>query len=102
MPAVGIANRDYCGADSRTRLAYKPFDIHGALAQSEAYRLHATAERLTVELKDCIDRIVAAAKAAQNEVRERMAAAVKSAVALIMEEHQDWQMLVRPHHLPLA
>ena len=76
--------------------------LHGALAQSEAYRLHATAERLTVELKDCIDRIVVAAKAARDEVRERMAAAIESAVALIMEEHQDWQMLVRPHHLPLA
>lgn len=76
--------------------------LHGALAQSEAYRLHATAERLKVELQDSIDRILAAAQAPYAEVRERMAAAVESAVALIMEEHQDWQMLVRPHHLPLA
>ena len=25
-----------------------------------------------------------------------------SAIALILEEHQDWQMLVRPHILPLG
>ena len=24
------------------------------------------------------------------------------AIELILEEHQDWHMLVRPHHLPLA
>jgi hypothetical protein len=34
------------------------------------------------------------------------AAAVKAsileAIELILEEHQDWHMLVRPHHLPLA
>jgi hypothetical protein len=76
--------------------------LHGALAQSEAYRLNATAERLTVELQDSIDRIITASKAPSAEARERMTAAVESAVALIMEEHQDWQMLVRPHHLPLA
>jgi hypothetical protein len=29
-------------------------------------------------------------------------AAIEDALALILEEHQDWQMLVRPHHLPLA
>ena len=23
-------------------------------------------------------------------------------IELILEEHQDWHMLVRPHHLPLA
>jgi hypothetical protein len=28
--------------------------------------------------------------------------ALEAAVALILEDHQDWQMLVRPHHLPLA
>jgi hypothetical protein len=76
--------------------------LHGALAQSEAYRLHATAERLTVELQDSINRIAAASQAPLEEVRDRMAPAVESAVGLILEEHQDWQMLVRPHHLPLA
>jgi len=27
---------------------------------------------------------------------------IESAIALILEEHQDWQMLVRPHLLPLG
>jgi microcompartment protein CcmL/EutN len=29
-------------------------------------------------------------------------AAVEAAIALILEEHQDWHLLVRPHNLPLA
>ena len=29
-------------------------------------------------------------------------AAIEGAIALILEEHQDWNLLVRPHHLPLA
>jgi hypothetical protein len=28
--------------------------------------------------------------------------AIDAALELILEEHQDWQMLVRPHHLPLG
>jgi len=27
---------------------------------------------------------------------------IQEALELILEEHQDWHMLVRPHHLPLA
>jgi hypothetical protein len=27
---------------------------------------------------------------------------IEAALALILQEHQDWHMLVRPHHLPLA
>jgi hypothetical protein len=27
---------------------------------------------------------------------------IEGAIALILKEHQDWQMLVRPHHLPLG
>lgn len=27
---------------------------------------------------------------------------IEAALALILEEHQDWHMLVRPHHLPPA
>ena len=27
---------------------------------------------------------------------------IEGALALILEEHQDWNLLVRPHHLPLA
>ena len=28
--------------------------------------------------------------------------AIEAAIALILEEHQDWHLLVRPHNLPLA
>jgi hypothetical protein len=70
--------------------------LHGALAQSEAYRLEATSRRLAAELASAIDSIRAAGDALAIK------AAIESALATILEEHQDWQMLVRPHHLPLA
>ena len=77
--------------------------LHGALAQSEAYRLEAASERLAMELGRIIEPVKASlgaddplAKA--GVVRE----AVMSAVSLILDEHQDWHMLVRPHHLPLG
>jgi hypothetical protein len=77
--------------------------LHGALAQSEAYRLGATSERLVVELQGAIDDIRAAlAEPAETTRIELLKAAVQAAIALILEEHQDWHMLVRPHHLPLA
>ena len=77
--------------------------LHGALAQSEAYRLNTTSERLVAELKGAIDRIRAAigAAGASGEVGE-VKASIEAAIALILEEHQDWNLLVRPHHLPLA
>jgi hypothetical protein len=70
--------------------------LHGALAQSEAYRLGTTSERLVDELQGAIDKIRAAGDAAT------LKASIEAAVALILEEHQDWHMLVRPHHLPLG
>jgi hypothetical protein len=75
--------------------------LHGALAQSEAYRLSTTSERLVEDLKTTIERIAASlvqptAQAAAVKV------AIGDAIALILEEHEDWQMLVRPHRLPLA
>jgi hypothetical protein len=85
--------------------------LHGALAQSEAYRLSVTSERLVRELQLSVERIrqaLAEAGATAHSLGARVshAAAVKAsiedALALILEEHQDWQMLVRPHHLPLA
>ena len=77
--------------------------LHGALAQSEAYRLGATSERLAVELQVAIGRIRAALEiqdpaAGAEAIRE----SIQAAIELILEEHQDWHMLVRPHHLPLA
>jgi hypothetical protein len=77
--------------------------LHGALAQSEAYRLSATAERLVSELKSAIDRIQAALQSASGAARiAAIKATIRDSLGLILEEHQDWQMLVRPHHLPLA
>jgi hypothetical protein len=77
--------------------------LHGALAQSEAYRLHATSQRLVGELQGAIDTIRAAvANSTQGQSTTELKASVEAAIALILEEHQDWHMLVRPHHLPLA
>jgi hypothetical protein len=77
--------------------------LHGALAQSEAYRLGATSERLVAELQEAIDQIRAARSQPIEQVRlESLKSSVEAAIALILEEHQDWHMLVRPHHLPLA
>jgi hypothetical protein len=77
--------------------------LHGALAQSEAYRLGATSERLAIELQRAMKSIQSALDPLDPL---RGAAAIKdstqAAIELILEEHQDWHMLVRPHHLPLA
>jgi len=77
--------------------------LHGALAQSEAYRLGTTSERLSRELGNAIEHIQNAQKqvAASGEVA-LLKASIEGALALILEEHQDWNLLVRPHHLPLA
>jgi hypothetical protein len=72
--------------------------LHGALAQSEAYRLGATSERLVVDLQGAIDRVQSAGRADRTVLK----ASIEAAIALILEEHQDWHMLVRPHQLPLA
>jgi hypothetical protein len=77
--------------------------LHGALAQSEAYRLGATSERLVRELQGAIDDIRTALAQCSDETGvAALKASVEAAISLILEEHQDWQMLVRPHHLPLA
>ncbi len=78
--------------------------LHGALAQSEAYRLGATSERLAVDLQGAVERIESALAGDSGPMKDHSAlkAAVEAAIALILEEHQDWHMLVRPHQLPLA
>jgi hypothetical protein len=77
--------------------------LHGALAQSEAYRLGTTSERLVAELQGAIDRIRAAlSEAGSASDVTALKAAIEAAIALILEEHQDWHLLVRPHNLPLA
>jgi len=77
--------------------------LHGALAQSEAYRLGATSERLVGELQGAIDRIRSTILADGSTADvAALKASIEAAVALILEEHQDWHLLVRPHALPLA
>lgn len=77
--------------------------LHGALAQSEAYRLEATSLRLVAELEQAIVQIRQTAQAPDLPARaEALRAAVRNAVAMILDEHKDWHMLVRPHHLPLG
>ncbi len=77
--------------------------LHGALAQSEAYRLETTSERLVVDLQGAIGRIRAAMARSDAALdATSLKAAIEAAIALILEEHQDWHLLVRPHNLPLA
>jgi hypothetical protein len=73
-----------------------------ALGASETYRVGATSERLVVELGGAIARIRAALE--QPGLGSDFAparAAIKAAMALLLEEHQNWHLLVRPHDLPL-
>jgi hypothetical protein len=83
--------------------------LHGALAQSESYRIEVTSERLVDDLQDAIIRIQLALDVANRAsppdllaVAEPIKESIESAISLILEEHQDWQMLVRPHFLPLG
>jgi hypothetical protein len=74
--------------------------LHGALAQSESYRLGTTSERLEAELHQAIAVIHATRQ--ESPQPGPIKDSIQAAIELILEEHQDWHMLVRPHHLPLA
>jgi hypothetical protein len=77
--------------------------LHGALAQSESYRLGTTSERLAAELQQAIGAIrLAGGPPDISPQPEPIKDSIQAAIELILEEHQDWHMLVRPHHLPLA
>lgn len=77
--------------------------LHGALAQSEAHRLAAASARLGRELADLIERIAIAWRAADSaERRSDLKRLIETSLVLILEEHRDWNLLVRPHRLPLA
>jgi hypothetical protein len=77
--------------------------LHGALAQSEAYRLESASVRVARELQKSVDEIREAANLEAGSARAaRLRTAVGAALTLILQEHQDWYMLVRPHHLPLG
>lgn len=73
--------------------------LHGALAQTESYRLAATSRRMSSELGKTIASITLHhAQGDSGKVRDAIAAGL----TLILDEHRDWHMLVRPHHLPLG
>lgn len=62
-----------------------------------------SAERLEFELGAHLSSIDAAL--AQTSLAERVAAlraAVKATLPTLLDEHEDWLRLVRPHHLPLG
>ncbi len=77
--------------------------LHGALAQSESYRLGTTSERLVAKLEGAIDRVRATtdASAGSGEVAA-LKVSIREAITLILEEHKDWYLLVQPHSLKLA
>jgi hypothetical protein len=76
--------------------------LHGAMAQAETYRLAATSERLARDLGDSIARIQHSMATLSGDPLTAVKGSIEGALALILEEHQDWNLLVRPHHLPLA
>jgi hypothetical protein len=77
--------------------------LHGALAQSEAYRLESASERVALELGRVSADIMGSVNAEPSAARaENLKATLRDAIGLILQEHQDWYMLVRPHHLPLG
>lgn len=76
--------------------------LHGALAQSEAYRLESESGRVAVELHAAADRILANSQNESASALKELQSEVCDAVGVILQEHQDWYMLVRPHQLPLA
>ncbi len=73
--------------------------LHGALAQTESYRLAASSRRLAGDLEKTMA-LVADCLARGDVVQVRRA--IEGGLVLILDEHRDWHMLVRPHHLPLG
>lgn len=73
--------------------------LHGALAQTEAYRQAAISRRLSVELGNTMAMIASHCPALEQD---KLRASIEAGLTLIFEEHRDWHMLVRPHHLPLG
>ncbi|MBV8504128.1 MAG: hypothetical protein JO006_20700 [Paucibacter sp.] len=76
--------------------------LHGALAQSEAYRLEMNSRRLGAELLALHAAIGAVDLSASETARPRLRALGQKALDLILAEHHDWHQLVRPHRLPLG
>jgi hypothetical protein len=76
--------------------------LHGALAQSEAFRLEQSAGRLVETLAQAINAIEQARALPGDSARQPLADAIQAAAAVILDEHQDWHGTVRPHQIPLG
>src|SRR5450631_286418 len=77
--------------------------LHGAIAQSEAFRLAKTSEKLVEDLHMAIRRINAlSARADRTQALAEVKEFIGETLAILLHEHQAWHMLVRPHDLPLA
>jgi hypothetical protein len=77
--------------------------LHGALAQSEAYRLEASSQAVASRLQTDIRDLTRAMQDTSRPLQlEHLRSPIESALAAILQEHQDWYMLVQPHHLPLG
>jgi hypothetical protein len=74
--------------------------LYGALAQSEADRLGTTSARLAEDLEIAAKRIQANATPGGDTAA--LKAEIEAALTLILEEYQDWSLLVRPQRLPMA
>jgi hypothetical protein len=71
--------------------------LHGALAQSESFRLEASSERLNEQFQRLAGEI---AHVGNDPIELRRLGT--ETLRLLLGEHQDWHMLVRPHQLPLG
>ena len=77
--------------------------LHGALAQSEAFRLARTSEKMAEDLHVAIRRITElSAKSDRTQALAEVRGFIGETLAILLQEHQAWHMLVRPHDLPLA
>ena len=77
--------------------------LHGAIAQSEAYRLAMTSEALIADLDAAIRRInLQSAQPDRTQALAEMKEFIGATITILLQEHQAWHMLVRPHDLPLA
>jgi hypothetical protein len=77
--------------------------LHGALAQSEAFRLARTSEKMAEDLHVAIRRInELTARADRTQALAEVRGFIGETLAILLQEHQAWHMLVRPHDLPLA
>ena len=77
--------------------------LHGALAQSEAFRLARTSEKMAEDLHVAIRRVrELSGKSERAEALAEVRGFIGETLAILLQEHQAWHMLVRPHDLPLA